>query len=107
MVKKAGGYQPFPWMEDYWLWVRMIADGCRCANVPDVVVDVRAGDGMYKRRSNGAYLKSQVQFFAEMRRLGLIGVADQVLAIIARAAATLLPTQAVKAAYNKLLRRRA
>lgn len=106
-VEEAGGYQPFPWMEDYWLWARMIAKGCRCANVADVVVDVRTGDGMYARRSNVAYLRSQVRFFSELRELDLIGVSDQAFAVFERAAATLLPARAVKAAYNRVLRGRA
>lgn len=106
MVEEAGGYQSFPWMEDYWLWARMIAAGCRCANVSDVVVDVRTGDGMYTRRSNMAYLKSQVKFFSELRKIGLIDCFDQVKAMIQRTAATLLPARMVKFAYNKLLRRR-
>lgn len=105
IVQAAGGYQPFPWMEDYWLWARMIARGCRCANVPDVVVDVRTGDGMYARRSNMAYLKSQALFFSELRSLGIVGSFDQVKAVAVRALATLLPTQIVKALYNGLLRR--
>ena len=106
MVEQAGGYEPFPWMEDYWLWARMIAKGCRCANVPDVVVDVRTGEGMYARRSNMAYLKSQACFFSELRKLGLVGRAGQAKAVVERAAATLLPTELVKLAYNKLLRQR-
>lgn len=106
VVEAAGGYQPFPWMEDYWLWARMIAGGCRCANVPDVVVDVRTGDGMYARRSNVAYLKSQIRFFSKLRELGLIGVKHQVLAVITRMVATLLPARAVKAVYNGFLRGR-
>lgn len=106
VVKEAGGYQSFPWMEDYWLWVRMIADGCRCANVSDVVVDVRAGDGMYARRSNTMYLKSQVRFFSELHKLGLIGRFDLAKAIFVRTAATLLPVGIVKYVYNRLLRGR-
>lgn len=106
VVDQAGGYEPFPWMEDYWLWARMIAKGCRCANVPDVVVDVRTGEGMYVRRSNVAYLKSQVRFFSELRKLGLVGRGGQAKAVAERAAATLLPTGLVKLAYNKLLRQR-
>lgn len=105
-VQEAGGYQPFPWMEDYWLWVRMVACGCRCANISDVVVDVRTGDGMYARRSNVAYLKSQVRFFSELHGLGLIGRLDQVKAITVRAIGTALPAGLVKAAYNKLLRKK-
>lgn len=107
VVEKAGGYQPFLWMEDYWLWVRMIVKGCRCANVPNVVVDVRAGDGMYARRSNIAYLKSQIRFFSKLRGLGVINRLEQVKAILERTAATVLPAEMVKAAYNKLLRRHA
>lgn len=93
-------------MEDYWLWARMIARGCRCANVSDVVVDVRTGEGMYARRSNLAYLKSQINFFSELRKLGLVGRAGQAKAVIERTAATVLPTGLVKIAYNKLLRKR-
>lgn len=106
VVEGVGGYEPFPWMEDYWLWARMIARGCRCANVSDVVVDVRTGEGMYARRSNVAYLKSQVRFFAELRKLGLVGRADQVKAVAQRTMATILPTSLVKLAYNTLLRER-
>lgn len=106
MVDQAGGYEPFPWMEDYWLWARMIAKGCRCANVADVVVDVRTGEGMYARRSNMAYLRSQMRFFSELRKLGLVSRANQARAVVERTAATLLPTELVKLAYNKLLRQR-
>lgn len=106
VVEQAGGYEPFPWMEDYWLWARMIAKGCRCANVPDVVVDVRTGEGMYARRSNMAYLKSQARFFSELHKLGLVSRAGQVKAVAERTVATLLPTGLVKLAYNKLLRQR-
>lgn len=105
-VERAGGYESLPWMEDYWLWARMIKDGCRCANIPDVVVDVRTGEGMYARRSNTAYLKSQVRFFGELRRLGLISRTDQAKAVVQRTLATILPTGLVKLAYNKMLRQR-
>lgn len=82
----------------------MIAKGCRYANVPDVVVDVRTGEGMYARRSNMGYLKSQIKFFSELRKLGLVGRAGQAKAVAERAVATLLPTGLVKPMYNKLLR---
>lgn len=106
MVKKAGGYEPFPWMEDYWLWVRMIAQGCKCANVPDIIVDARTGEGMYARRSNMAYLRSQVSFFHELKKLGLVNCFEETKAIVERTIATALPTGVVKTVYNKLLRER-
>ena len=103
-VEKAGGYQPFPWMEDYWLWVRMLAGGCSCANIPSVLVDVRTGDGMYARRSNLAYLKSNASFFKELRKLGLTSRFGEFCSVLQRVAVTILPTELVKLAYNKLLR---
>lgn len=103
-VERVGGYEPFPWMEDYWLWARMAAQDCDYANVSDVVVDVRTGEGMYARRSNGAYLRSQTRFFSELRRLGLINRAEQVRSIIERTIVTLLPTGLVKFVYNRFLR---
>ena len=103
-VEKVGGYQHYAWMEDYWLWARMIASGCRCANIEDVVVDVRTGNGMYQRRSNVAYLKSQLNFFRDLRRLGLIGRLDQLCASLSRSLVTVLPTKMVKSVYNLLLR---
>lgn len=105
-VEEAGGYEPFPWMEDYWLWARMIARGCRCANIPDVVVDVRVGDGMYARRSSMAYLKSQVRFFSTLHELGIVNRLEQAKAILQRAIATALPNSLVRIAYNRLLRER-
>ena len=85
----------------------MIAAGCRCANVPEVVVDVRVGDGMYSRRANMAYLRSQIEFFSTLRRLGLVSHVDWVRAVVERTLATVLPSHLVRVAYNSLLRGRA
>ena len=106
-VATAGDYQPFPWMEDYWLWVRMLSHGCACANIPDVLVDVRTGDGMYARRSNVAYLKSNAAFFKELRKLGLTSRVGEFCSVLQRVLVTFLPTGLVKVAYNKLLRSKA
>ena len=105
-VKEAGGYQSFPWLEDYWLWVRMISKGCSCANVSDVVVDVGGGNGMIARRSTGAYLKSQVGFSPVLRGLGFINRFEQAKAILQRTAMTALPGSFVRFAYSRLLRER-
>lgn len=103
-VNRVGGYQPFAWMEDYWLWARMIAAGCRYGNIADILVDVRVGEGMYSRRSNMAYLKSQARFFAELQKLGLVSGRERRQAVAIRAVSAVLPTSLVKLAYNTLLR---
>lgn len=105
-VQKAGGYKSFAYMEDYYLWVRMIMQGAACGNISNVIVDVRTGDGMYLRRSNSAYLKSQKAFFKELLSMGFIRKPSYALTMTARTVATALPGGAVKCVYNKVLRKR-
>lgn len=58
-VQKSGGYIDWPWNEDYYLWIRMIQHGCRFANVPESIVNVRTGDEMSSRRGGKAYFRSE------------------------------------------------
>lgn len=104
-VLDAGGYLDFPYLEDYFLWVRMIASGCKCGNLKDVVVDVRTGNGMYQRRSNFQYLRSQRLFFKKLADMGYITTAQAVGTMAARTVFTLLPTGIVKTAYKHFLRK--
>ncbi|MEY0133738.1 MULTISPECIES: hypothetical protein [Morganellaceae] len=48
-------------MEDYNLWIRIIAAGHKVANLQDCLVKVRGGDSMVKRRKGIAYIKSEFQ----------------------------------------------
>ncbi|HEM4357882.1 TPA: glycosyltransferase [Streptococcus suis] len=57
-VLDAGGYQHLPYVEDYYLWVRMLAANKRVANVPDILVYARVGNGMAERRSNRVQIVS-------------------------------------------------
>ena len=60
-VEKAGSYQDFLWFEDYHLWARMIAAGCRFANLPDTAVYVRIDENVYKRRAGLPYFRQTVK----------------------------------------------
>ena len=58
-VLKAGNYQDWFWNEDYYLWIRMMIAGCKFANVPDVLVNVRSGADQYARRGGRKYYESE------------------------------------------------
>lgn len=58
-VISVGNYQDWFWNEDYYLWVRMMLHGCKFANLPDVLVNVRSGIGQYARRGSMKYFKSE------------------------------------------------
>ena len=52
-VEKAGGYcENFGKLEDYKLWVDLLGHHAVLANIDDVVVYVRTGNGFISRRSN-------------------------------------------------------
>lgn len=65
-VMEAGSYQPLAYLEDYYLWIRMLNKGMKIVNMDDVLVYVRTGQEMFKRRSNPVYIKSWWQLQKEM-----------------------------------------
>ena len=58
-VLSAGNYRDWLFDEDYYLWVRMAENGCRFANLPEVLVHVRVGKDMYTRRGGWRYFVSE------------------------------------------------
>ena len=58
-ILKVGNYKDWFWNEDYYLWVRMMMNKCVFANLPDVLVNVRSGEGQYARRGGIKYFKSE------------------------------------------------
>ena len=99
-VRAAGGYEPLDLMEDYWLFARMIRDGVRATNVPDVLVRYRVGAGAYARRGGGRLLHSELELQARMHRAGITTTAQYVRNIAVRAGYRLVPTGVRRTAYR-------
>ena len=55
----SGGYIDWYCEEDYYLWTRMIENGCIFGNVNDDIVNVRTGLDMSARRGGWKYFKSE------------------------------------------------
>lgn len=58
-VLQAGNYMDWFCNEDYYLWVRMLENGCTFGNTGTDLVNVRVGNEMYNRRGGMAYFKSE------------------------------------------------
>lgn len=58
-ILRVGNYQDWFWNEDYYLWVRMMIAGCKFANIPDILVNVRSGADQYARRGGRKYFESE------------------------------------------------
>lgn len=72
-VLKAGNYKDWFWNEDYYLWIRMYEAGCRFGNLPEILVNVRVGADMYKRRGGVKYFRSEAALQKYMLDKKIIG----------------------------------
>ncbi len=72
-INRVGGYQDWHYNEDYYLWIRMYLANMRFANVPQVLVNVRVGRDMYRRRGGWKYFSSEYKLQKLMRREKIIG----------------------------------
>ena len=73
-IESVGGFIDWHCEEDYYLWLRMALADMNFANTPDVLVNVRVGREMYRRRGGWKYFASEAKLQRYMRKNGLIGL---------------------------------
>ncbi len=104
-VLEAGNYKPFQGFEDYNLWVRMYNINCKFANIPEVLVFARIGNGMYTRRGGLSYLKQEFRFQGYLLSENYIGCFTFFINSLVRGCMRLIPSNFRKILYNKFLRK--
>lgn len=104
LVLAAGGYKNDYLYEDYALWIRMIKNGCVTANIPEVLVYARTGNGMEIRRGGLKYAKSEVKAQYGFYKLGFLSIAELVKNLSIRVPVRLLPGSVRKFIYRRTLR---
>lgn len=103
-VLKAGNYEHCPYHEDYYLWLRMMKNGCQMANLDEILVHVRTGEGMLRRRGGAAFIKDTLYFERKALELGAIRFPQFVANVIARSAVSLMPLSLRDIFYHVSLR---
>ena len=106
VILELGGYQHHLYMEDYNLWLRVIGNGFHVANLPDVLLYARVGNGMHARRKGLQYIQSEKQLLQLKKQLRLQNPIKANILFIARASIRLLPTNILSFIYNKILRKK-
>ena len=99
-VREAGGYQHLDLLEDYWLFVRMIARGARVANDPEPLVLYRVDAGAYRRRGGRRLLRSELELQKRMRRIGFTTRAQYVRNVLVRGGYRVLGEPIRRALYR-------
>lgn len=103
-VQDAGSFIPFPLLEDYYLWVRMLVHGFRLANLPEVLVEARADSAYFARRGGAAYLRQEILLARCFKELGFHNWWNTVWFVVSRAPYRLMPGLIRKWMYEKTLR---
>lgn len=104
IIEAVGGYQHHLFLEDYNLWLRVIAQGYEVGNIDEVLLLARAGSNMVARRRGKDYIKGEWMLFNLKRKLNLQNIFSGFFIFILRVVPRILPTKILKGIY-KFLRR--
>lgn len=106
IILALGGYRHHLFMEDYNLWLRVIGAGYTVANLPDVILYARVGNGMHARRKGYQYIKSEKQLLKLKKDLKLQNPLHANMLFLVRSAFRLLPSSLLGKFYNTFLRKK-
>lgn len=102
----AGGYLDWFCNEDYYLWIRMAEAGCRFANLPDTLVNVRVGKDMYARRGGWKYFRSEAGLQRYMLQHKIISLPRYLFNVAVRFAVQVaMPNRVRGFVFQKLFRK--
>ena len=106
VIQKLGGYKHHLFMEDYNLWLRVIGAGYKVANLEDVVLYARVGNGMHARRKGYEYIKSEKQLLNLKKELKIQNPIHANILFLIRSAFRLIPSSLLGKIYNTFLRKK-
>ena len=90
-LMKAGNYQHCKLYEDYHLVARLIMSGAKFYNCQEVLYYVRVTLEQMNRRSGIDYLKTELSFFKEFKRMGFFSTKDYLVNSAIRIVVRLMP----------------
>lgn len=99
-VLACGGYQDL--QEDYYLWIKLIGLKQKVANLGDVLVYARVGNGMVGRRRGIAQAQAEWRLFKLKHKVGLHNVCNGLRIFLMRALPRLLPVSILEKCYKFL-----
>ena len=88
---KAGNYQHCKLYEDYHLVARLIMSGAKFYNLQEVLYYVRTTPEQMNRRSGLDYLKTELSFFKEFKKMGFFTMKDYIINCSMRIVIRLMP----------------
>lgn len=102
----TGGYRGFKMLEDFELFHRMILNGMKFVNIPEVLVYVRFSEKNQSKRSGLSYFKEEYQVLKEMKQSGHMNAVQFILSCFIRLTTRMMPLSLANKFYTYILRNR-
>lgn len=99
-ILAVGGYQEHYYMEDYNLWLRLMAKGYKAINIPEYLVTVRVGRDMLSRRRGLKYVGSELKLARLKKKLGYLGFIESIYIFAIRSLPRIMPIFIMKHIYK-------
>ncbi|WP_229770956.1 glycosyltransferase [Campylobacter portucalensis] len=103
-VLLAGNYQKAIFMEDYFLWVRMILRGYKFYNINQVLVKMRAGQAQIYRRQGLKYAISEFKIQFIFYKMGFLNLYEFIRNVILKFSVRVMPNCIIRRIYEILRR---
>lgn len=104
-VLAVGGYQHFPFFEDYFLWVRLLMNNAQFYNIQESLLYFRLSPDMFRRRGGWKYALREIRFQNTLRAMGFISIWQFNKNVLTRFVARVVPNYIRALLYKRLLRR--
>ena len=106
VIEEVGSYIHLHYLEDYYLWLRVLCSGYELGNIGQVLVHARVGNGMVQRRGSKQYISGWNTLSKYMMKHKMIGLPGYCKNMICVSAFVFIPPFARDFLYNKILRKR-
>lgn len=104
-VITVGGYQTQYFPEDYFLWIKMLMNGCKMYNFQESLLWFRYNPETFKRRGGWKYACDEFVTQYNILRMGFISVPCFIINVGIRFTTRLMPNSLRGFIYTKLLRK--
>ena len=91
--------------EDYFLWVRMLLNGSKFANIQESLLFFRTSPQMYKRRGGWGYAWVEAKFMLMIYRQGYLGCMEAIMNIMRRFPIRVMPNRVRNFIYQRFIRK--
>lgn len=102
-VERAGGYQQFGRMEDYWLAVRLLDTGARFENLPEPLLSYRVGTGAFARRGGFDEARAELRIQNKLLAMKFVTPVEYARNVVMKCTYRLLPAGVKQVLYRRFV----